>query len=274
MLHSLLHGRNRVLLDGRSRGGGAQTPEAVFGARLLYWNDPSDLTVTWQDSARTTPAAVGQVVGSRQNKGTLAFYMEQPTGGSRPILRQTGGYYYDESDTLDDGLLSSAALDLTAYNKLTLCIGIKKEGDSGAQSIQELSSAWNSNAGAFHTFIDAGSSYRYATGARGTTAFGATQIAGFASGFAATNQAVLFAEHDIAGDLTTLSADATAATDATGDKGAGNFGNYTLYEMRRGGASLPLVGSLYQRFIIAGLLTADEKAWLKTYVGAKMGKVL
>ena len=74
----------------------------------------------------------------------------------------------------------------------------------------------------------------------------------------AAETAVVSSTHDISGDLTTIRRNGIAGTDATGDKGAGNFGNYALYIGRRGGSSLPYNGHLYQ-LIIRGKTTPTGK---------------
>lgn len=62
----------------------------------LYWFDVQSLSDMWQDQARTTPAAVGQPVGSIRCRVTGTF-AEQATAARRPILRQAvnGQYWLD-----------------------------------------------------------------------------------------------------------------------------------------------------------------------------------
>jgi hypothetical protein len=66
--------------------------------------------------------------------------------------------------------------------------------------------------------------------------------------------AVLSATHDLSGDLTTLRRNGVAASNATGDKGSGNFANSAIYTFRRGGSTLYFPGILYT-LIIRGAAT-------------------
>lgn len=268
----------RSVLEPVSRGpferglGGAVTPLTVFGSRLLYWNDPSDLGNTWQDSGRTTGAAVGSPVGSRLNKGTLGGYAAQSSAGSRPTLRQSNGYY-DESDVTDDFL--SIALNLSAYSAITVAYGVLKENDAAVGIATEFTTDVASNNGSF---------YFAAPNAATTFGFslnGTTQARYDLLGFAAPQSRVLIASFDIGG--TGIAAEIFPYVDGVlsqsgavgADCGTGNFANSTLYEMMRGGGtSFPLFGGLYQRMIISGVITAGERAWLNTWMGAKQGKVL
>lgn len=64
--------------------------------------DPSDLSSMWQEITGTsgTPAVVNSVVGSFRNKGSLGGIARAAnTGTARPVLRQTGSFYYLETTT-------------------------------------------------------------------------------------------------------------------------------------------------------------------------------
>ncbi len=91
---------------GRGRSGGGEsafTPASLFPATGAYY-DPGDLATVWQDSARTTPGVVGQPVGALDDKSGNANHLLQATGGFRPILRLSGGFYHLEYDGVDDYL--------------------------------------------------------------------------------------------------------------------------------------------------------------------------
>lgn len=86
--------------------GGAQYTPRASGA--VAWYDPSDLSSMWQDSAGTTPAALGQPVGKIADKSGNGYHATQATAIKRPILRQNGGgFYYLEFDGVDDRLLAA-----------------------------------------------------------------------------------------------------------------------------------------------------------------------
>ena len=90
----------------------------------------------------------------------------------------------------------------------------------------------------------------------------------------APDTAVVTATHDIAGDLSTIRRNGVAGTNGTVDKGTGNFGNYTLYIGRRGGASLPFNGKLNQLTVLGRTPTAGEITNTESYIATKSGVVL
>ena len=78
------------------------------------------------------------------------------------------------------------------------------------------------------------------------------------------------ATHDISADRTRATLNGHNETIATGDKGAGNFGNYPLYVGARGaGTSSPFKGNIYSLCIIGTLLSPSEQALLERYLNAK-----
>lgn len=257
-------------------GGGGGTPAwspADLGASLLVWHDPSDLSAQWQESTRTTPAAVDSAVGSSENKGSLSFYFEQAVGGSRPILRSGSGLYWWEEDGLDDSLLSSAALNLSAHAQLTVCVGIAKESDSAAAIALEFSPSVNTNAGSFDLRAPGSAAANFIINARGSSA----TIPGTVTGYASPVSRVMTCIYDLSqttrdgvlkmrlnGTLQTL-------TGAANDPGVTTFGNYSLYQGRRNNSSNPFTGRIYQLVIASGALSGDDLANLETYVGQKMG---
>lgn len=87
------------------------TPAELFASSEEgFWLDPSDLSTLWQDTAGTTPAAVGDPVGRVDDKSGNGHNAIQGTSGKRPILRQDGdGAYYLEFDGTDDTLSITVA---------------------------------------------------------------------------------------------------------------------------------------------------------------------
>jgi hypothetical protein len=84
--------------------GGAPFSPADLSPNI--WIDPSDLSTVYQERTGTPPStasAVGDVVGSILNKGSIGGYMRAPSDAARMILRQNGsGKYYLEADGSDD----------------------------------------------------------------------------------------------------------------------------------------------------------------------------
>lgn len=85
-------------------------PAGAFSVKVFL--DPSALDTMKQErtgAAATTPAAVGQPVGTIRNRGTVGGYAVASADDRRPILRQDGtGRHYLETDGVNDFLLLDA----------------------------------------------------------------------------------------------------------------------------------------------------------------------
>lgn len=70
----------------RRRSGGAANPLAIFGSRLMLWNDWSDISTLYQDSAFSTPvAALNDPIGGVRDKSGKGNHATQGTSASRPL---------------------------------------------------------------------------------------------------------------------------------------------------------------------------------------------
>lgn len=78
------------------------SPELLFQIRPEYCFQERT------GASATTPAGVGNPVGSIRNLGTLGGWAMAPTDATRMILRQSGGKYYLEADGDDSYALSLA----------------------------------------------------------------------------------------------------------------------------------------------------------------------
>jgi hypothetical protein len=242
---------------------------ALLGSSLLAWHDPADLSVQWQDSARTTQAAVNASIGSSLDKSTVlgTKYLQQATGASRPILRVDGsGYSYWELDGLDDSLTSDAAVNLGAYGALTVCIGLRKETDISSQTVIELSVAANTNPGSFYLRAPTGGLSNLQSGLSGASAVSSATPAN-----TAPDTAVISLLYDLAVPTNTIRRNSVQISTTAAATGGGAFGNYSYYVGRRAGSSLPFTGRVYQIVIAAGLLTGSDLTNLERFVGSRMG---
>jgi hypothetical protein len=159
------------------------------------------------------------------------------------------------------GAQLEAAASATDYqrvgtDKMTVMAGVRKNSDSADAMVCELTTSYPVNAGSFYLCApEASGSLSYSSASRGTTASTASFRAGFAAATgAAPDLAVLSTTHDLSGDLTTLRRNGVAASNATGDKGSGNFTSSAIYIFRRGGSTLYFPGILYT-LIIRGAAT-------------------
>lgn len=67
-----------------------------------FWRDPSNLSLSYQDSAGTTPGAVDSPVGRAVDKSGKGNHATQSTSTSRPLLKEASGFKYDLFDGADD----------------------------------------------------------------------------------------------------------------------------------------------------------------------------
>ena len=91
---------------------------------LAAWYDPSDLSTMFQDAAGTTPVTeAGQPVGLILDKSGNGHHASQATSTARPLFQIDGsGKHYLAFDGVDD-YLSTAAIDLTGTDKVTVFSG-------------------------------------------------------------------------------------------------------------------------------------------------------
>jgi hypothetical protein len=184
----------------------------------------------------------------------------QSTSASRPTLQQdSNGMYYLGFDGTDDGM-ATPSIDFTGTDKMTVWTGVRKLSDAAAGTVVELSASATGNLGGFFLRApqSAASTYSFLSGG---SAF-STAVSSL--GYVAPISNILTGIGDISGDACSLRVNGTTVTSAT-DQGTGNYGNYPLFIGRRGGASLPFNGRIYQLIIRgaesnAGQIAAGE-AW-------------
>jgi len=91
----------------------AAAPAAFTPASLTTsaWYDPSDMASLFQDSAGTVAVtATGQPVGRMNDKSGNARHLLQATAASRPIFTIASGLSYLQFDGVDDGMASAATV--------------------------------------------------------------------------------------------------------------------------------------------------------------------
>jgi hypothetical protein len=107
---------------------------------------------------------------------------------------------------------------------------------------------------------------------RGTAAADAGQRASTPlSTYPAPITNVLAATGDIAGDLSTVRVNGVAGTNATGDQGAGNYGNYLLFIGARAGTSVFFNGWLTSFIVRGAQSTQSQIEATESWVNGKTG---
>lgn len=251
---------------------GGFNPRSLFAAgEQGIWLDPSDFSTLFQDAAGTTPVtAVGQPVGKILDKSGRGNHATQATGASRPTLQQdSNGLYYLSFDGTDDGMLTPS-INFTGTDKMTVWAGAKASSAAANAMLFELSNTFGANPGSMAVLWPR-LPYAVNFGLAGTGAASRSTSAA-----ADTGLRVISCAFDISSALTVdeikprvNGAAPSLLTIDAGPAGTGNFGNYPLYIGRRGGASLPFNGRIYQLIVRGAESNASQIAAGEAYVNAK-----
>jgi hypothetical protein len=157
------------------------------------------------------------------------------------------------ADGSDDSLITTS-VDFSSTDKMTVMAGVRKNTDATAV-VAELTASLTVNAGSFYLVSGQNATDGWWSGSRGTAVSSVNQVTNIAT--SAIDTGVISSTHDIAGDLTTIRRNSVAGSNATGDKGSGNFSSSIIYLLsRNNGASLRLSGILYT-LIIRGAATPE-----------------
>lgn len=243
------------------------------------WFDPSDLSTLFSDSAGTTAAVVDGPVGKMLDKSGRGNHATQATAGSRPTLKvDANGYYYLKPDGTDDWM-STAAIDFSANDKLTVWTAIRKLVDTPTYGcVVELKQVAAGNPGSFGLFAPGSTTAGvYHHNLSGSLAPCALDSAGFVA--PVTN--VITVQYDLAGAAVTDEIKPrvngvipTLNTITAGPAGGGNFRNDILYMFRRTGTTLPFSGHFYGGVILGRTATAAEIGTVERYLANKAGVAL
>lgn len=247
----------------------AFNPSSLFG--------PSDQGIVtsfdnfgllFQDDLETTPVtAVGQSVGCFGSQ-VNGHKFKQATASSRGVLQQDGsGKKYLSFDGVNDSYGSSAAIDLSGSDQVTVIAGVRKNSDAATGAIVEFGTDINSVNGSFLLLApSSGGANSYQFRSRGTILRG-NAVTGYTAPI--TNLVTGISVISSAQVITRIDGVQVGVTAAT--QGTGNYGNHSLFIGRRNNATLPFNGWLYAMIVINRLLTGDELTLAETWVQSKMG---
>lgn len=262
---------------GRGPGHLSRWPKAAaFDPATLFangekgiWIDPSDLSTLFQDSEMTTPVtAVGQTVTKQLDKSGNGLTVTY-TGCT--LAQDANGAYYIAANGSTSGA-STASVDFTGTDKISVVAGVRTATPSGSQAIVELSANSATATGAFMMYLN---SLNHVTFLRRSANVTLTAV-----GAGPTNIPLVYTDlFDIGGatatdeirmrmDGQTLSPTVTAA----GPAGVGNFGNYPIFLFgRNGGTSLRLTGGMYGLILCDYTLSGDLLAGAEVWVSDRSG---
>ena len=222
----------------------------------------------WQDTAGTTPVtAVGQSVARIDDKSGNGKHATQANPASRPLLQESGGKYYLDFDGADDSL-ATAAIDFSASDEMTICVGVRKETDSSARLIVGLRDSPITN-GSVALTGPAFTGPTFGLYTKGTAlAAGNVNNATYAAPFLG----VVSARSKISTDYLSGRINAVGVFSSTSDQGTGNYANDAIYIAKSSYYDKYFNGRIYQ-LIVRGAVTADLTD-VEAYVAGKTGVTL
>ena len=215
--------------------------------------DSADLLV-WHPDFRSADDAAKNIP-AYQRVNTSSDY---DTEGFPAYLRVDGS---------DDSMGTAGSVDFSGTDKLTLLSGVTKLSDAATAVLVELTTSASSNDGGFNVFAPHSNGLAtYYTSSRGTT-----QVAAFASGYAAPNSAVVTGIGHISGDIAQIRVNGSVGATTTTDQGTGNYANAALHLFSRAGSSLRFNGRFYGAVICGAERTTAQIAQAERWMARRMG---
>lgn len=250
---------------GRLRAGGNWSPLILFaGGEQGAWYESDDISTLFQDSAGATPVtATTQPVGRVLDKSPRGNNAIQAAAGSRPTWQQPT-YYGIRADGTDDSLSCAAGGGGTAG--FLLCAAVTINGGDGTE--RRLFGDHGSNTGYIcrvHTTdklqLLAGDGAAFTT---------AATAASLPSG---ETHVLLAYDDGPGGNLNVQIDNGTVASIARPAVSAGSAG-FTMFKSNTAATSF-FNGDCQAMVYVRGTAkTANERAMLKRYIGAKVGIAL
>lgn len=232
--------------------------------------DASNLGSLWADTAATTPASVDGQVARIDDIAGFGHQLNQATSTKRPLLKQSGSLYYLQYDDIDDVSVSSATIDLSATDEVTVVAALEKGSDATVGLAVSFGNA-NTTAGAFDlaTPLSVGSNVAFRS--RGATA----TVTAANLAIAAPAAKVLAGLRKIGEPSVRLFVDLEESPQVNTAQGANANGNLTLaIGARDSGSVNPAALKLYYLMIINRILTPAELTQHIRYAATKMGRTL
>lgn len=259
------------------------------GIRLIDTNDASWSTAfyTTRDSWLTITAirpakAVAWTLGIGSNisedHNGQSFYVDdlsvkelpgnhayQNTATAKPVLKKNvNGRLFLEFDGIDDFLVTPA-IDFSATDSVTACVGIRKLSDALAGVVLEFGTSFDTP-GSFGIIAppsNGSANVRY----RQT---GSILITTDATALAAPVSVVATGYGKISAPSASIRANGIWKSTNTNNQGTGNMGNLPLYIGRRAGVSSPFKGYFYGALIVGKLCTAQQMGIMEKYLNRKL----
>jgi hypothetical protein len=232
------------------------------------WYDPSDMSSMFQDTGGTIPVnAIGQRVARINDKSGRGNHATQATAANQPFLQidGSGRLYLD----FTAHLLTTAAINFTAGDKMTFGAGVRKNSDAATGILIEMG-----NGGSLGSF--AVQSPQTALANYGFNLVGTTAAFRIASTFTSPITNVVSCQFDIgatgsAAEILPRVNGAVPTLSAGSDSGTGNFGTWALNLGARTAVSNPLNGRVYGAVVRAALSSAAQVLSIESWCNSKAG---
>jgi len=244
------------------------------------------LTADWQRVDRTEPASVtttriieialrGTVTtddtvsvlvwGAQMEAGSTATTYQRVTTATD--YADVGAPVYLQFDGVDDAM-STASIDFTSTDEMTVCVGVKKETDATVGIIVETGSFVGSVNGTFNLYTpEAAAGQKYAAASRGTTSVFVTST----GLYSAPDDAVITLATDISDPTISLRRNASVEASSTSSQGTGNYASQPMYIGARTGTSLEYTGRIHQLIVRGKSPVGNLIRRIEEYVANKTG---
>lgn len=170
--------------------------------------------------------------------------------------------------------MSTAAIDFTATDKMSVFAGVRKLSDATGQILYELSASVGNNTNSFAMYAgnNAAAQGAFWTGQnRGNGAAVSSEYNAVAGAPVSTMLTAQFAIQSA--PRTVIRANGAVIGTLTGSADTGNFGNYQMFFGRRANASFPFNGKDYGIIIVGKAASAGEITDTETWLAARTSGV-
>jgi len=176
-------------------------------------------------------------------------------------------------DGVDDSLATTGNVDFSATDKVSLFSGLTKASDAAQGIVAELTASTALNTGAFNVQAPSATpaTNRYAFESKGSLLATANVTS---ATYAAPRTDVVTMTAAIGTDALEGRINGASVVTSATDQGTGNFANAVVYVGRRGGATLPLNGRIFQLIIRGAATDSVTVINAEQYVAQKTGVTL
>jgi hypothetical protein len=221
------------------------------GSNTNYAGNGTDGVIVWHPDLRLANDALNMPAYQRVGAAT-----DYDTNGFLPYLAFDG----------TDDAMSTAAIDFSGTDKMTVFAGVRKLSDAALSILTEFGTG-SGPTGEFNVRAPGSAGATYGAESAGTTYRAVTTTTIYAAPI--TN--VLRASYDISGPLVAISVNGASAVQNTASQGTGNYGNYSLFIGSRNNGSLFFNGRIYSLIVRGAASSASEIAATEAWVNARTG---